>query len=196
MGSAVTEQDKIDIIDGVWDELTSEHVTAGSTGEAIVNGGTGLTASQMRDALGLAAANLDTQLADIPTVAEFEARTIIADNYFDSSVDRVILANSTLHGGGSARIQLDQLTVASTMDVATFVVANNNIPWPVQWDAPVQSGVADALGIYGGPTLAQIEARTLPSGEYFNAAVDNVMLVTPPLTSGQTADAVWNKVLP
>lgn len=38
----------------------------------------------------LAAANLPTDIADIPTVAEFEARTILAASYFDSSSDQVI----------------------------------------------------------------------------------------------------------
>lgn len=40
-----------------------------------------LSAAGVRAAVGLAAANLDTQLADLPTVAEFEARTIIAASY-------------------------------------------------------------------------------------------------------------------
>jgi len=40
-----------------------------------------LDAAGTRTAVGLAAANLDTQLTDIPTVAEFEARTLVAANY-------------------------------------------------------------------------------------------------------------------
>ena len=40
-----------------------------------------LSAAQTRSALGLASANLDTQLADIPTVSEFEARTLTTANY-------------------------------------------------------------------------------------------------------------------
>ncbi len=43
--------------------------------------GAGLDAASIRAALGLAAANLDTQLADLPTVAEFEARTLAAAGY-------------------------------------------------------------------------------------------------------------------
>jgi hypothetical protein len=38
-------------------------------------------AVDLRAALGLATANLDTQLGNIPTVAEFEARTLVAANY-------------------------------------------------------------------------------------------------------------------
>lgn len=40
-----------------------------------------LDAAGIRAAVGLASANLDVQLADLPTVAEFEARTIAAANY-------------------------------------------------------------------------------------------------------------------
>ena len=35
VGSGVTPQDKIDIIEGVWDEATSGHIIAGTTGEAL-----------------------------------------------------------------------------------------------------------------------------------------------------------------
>ena len=44
-----------------------------------------LSASETRTALGLASANLDTQLADLPTVAEFEARTLAAAGYASST---------------------------------------------------------------------------------------------------------------
>jgi hypothetical protein len=44
-------------------------------------GGGGLDAAGVRAAIGLASANLDTQLADIPTVAEFNARSIASSSY-------------------------------------------------------------------------------------------------------------------
>lgn len=44
-----------------------------------------LNAAGIRTAVGLATANLDTQLADIPTVAEFNARSILAADYFIAS---------------------------------------------------------------------------------------------------------------
>jgi len=40
-----------------------------------------LTPEAVRAAVGLASANLDTQLDNIPTVSEFNARTIVAENY-------------------------------------------------------------------------------------------------------------------
>jgi len=50
---------------------------------------TPLDAAGVRAAVGLSSANLDTQLSDIPTVAEFEARTILAADYFDPASDTV-----------------------------------------------------------------------------------------------------------
>jgi hypothetical protein len=40
-----------------------------------------LDAAGVRTAVGLTSANLDTQIADIPTVVEFEARTLVAADY-------------------------------------------------------------------------------------------------------------------
>jgi hypothetical protein len=48
---------------------------------AASSGGSGLDAAGVRAAVGLASANLDTQLADIPTVSEFNARTLVSAGY-------------------------------------------------------------------------------------------------------------------
>jgi hypothetical protein len=53
--------------------------TASKTGYTLTAGP--LDAAGVRAALGLAAANLDTQLADIPTVAEFNARSLVSSGY-------------------------------------------------------------------------------------------------------------------
>lgn len=52
-------------------------------------GGGGLTQADVRSAVGLASANLDTQLGDIPTVSEFNARTKPTADYFDHTTDQV-----------------------------------------------------------------------------------------------------------
>jgi hypothetical protein len=54
-----------------------------------------LDAAGVRTAVGLGAANLDTQLADLPTVAEFEARTLLASAYFDPVSDEVTATAAT-----------------------------------------------------------------------------------------------------
>lgn len=56
-----------------------------------ITGFTDLDAAGVRTAVGLAAANLDAQLGDIPTTTEFEARTLQAEEYFDPSTDVVLL---------------------------------------------------------------------------------------------------------
>ena len=55
-----------------------------------------LSAADVRTAIGLASANLDTQLGDIPTVAELNARTKATADYFDPATDAV--ANVTTVG--------------------------------------------------------------------------------------------------
>lgn len=56
------------IADQVWDELLSGHLGAGSAGAALSAASTGgIDASQIRAALGMASANMDTQLSTINT---------------------------------------------------------------------------------------------------------------------------------
>jgi len=61
------------IADAVWTEAIADHSgTVGSTAEALdgITAGSGLTAAETRAALGLASANLDTQLSAIDTVVD------------------------------------------------------------------------------------------------------------------------------
>lgn len=55
------------------------------------NAQTPLDAAGIRSSIGLSSANLDTQLADIPTVAEFNNRTLLAASYFNPSSMKVNL---------------------------------------------------------------------------------------------------------
>jgi hypothetical protein len=61
---------------------------------AIQSGLSTLDAAGVRSAVGMASANLDTQLSDLPTVAEFEARTLLAAAYFDPAVDSVTVGTN------------------------------------------------------------------------------------------------------
>lgn len=62
------------------DVLTSTALAASAVTE-IQSGLSTLDAAGVRTAVGLASANLDTQLGDIPTVSEFNARTIASADY-------------------------------------------------------------------------------------------------------------------
>jgi peptidoglycan hydrolase-like protein with peptidoglycan-binding domain len=61
---------------------------------AIQSGLSTLDAAGVRSAVGLASADLDTQLADLPTVTEFEARTLLATGYFDAATDSVTVGTN------------------------------------------------------------------------------------------------------
>jgi len=74
-----------------------------------------LSASDTRTALGLASANLDTQLADLPTVAEFEARTLAAAGY----------ASST-HWTSTRAGYLDGVLIAANYNQRTVQVTGSN----------------------------------------------------------------------
>ena len=105
--------------------------------EASSSGGGGLDAAQTRAALGLASANLDTQLGDIPTVSEFNARTKPTADYFDSATDTVDMGKingnatsaSNLQKSTSQMIQgtvaaSPQPTNSSVTERATFYATN------------------------------------------------------------------------
>ena len=106
------------IADAVWDEAIADHTTGttfgGKNQKAVpsetladykATGFSTLTEADVRTAVGLASANLDTQLADLPTVAEFEARTLVAASYFDAATDKVFLGDGA-HGGASSTLTL------------------------------------------------------------------------------------------
>ena len=103
------------IADQVWDEATADHTSAGTYGKAVGDGvtawvtATGFSthdAAAVADAVwdeaqadhtsagsfGLIAseiATLQTSVDDVPTVAEFNARTLAAADYFDPAEDTV-----------------------------------------------------------------------------------------------------------
>jgi hypothetical protein len=66
----------------------------GTTIPASISALNDLSQSDVRTAVGLASANLDAQLGDIPTVSEFNARTLVAAAYFDPTTDVVIVGTN------------------------------------------------------------------------------------------------------
>ena len=135
------------VADAVLDEALSGHATAGTLGKAVsdivadtnelqmddvpglIAALNDLDAAGVRTAVGLASANLDTQLAALPTAAENRAE-------MDS--------NST---------QLAAI-VADTAEIGAAGAGLSAIPWNAAWDAEVQSECADALTAYGAATAA------------------------------------------
>jgi len=102
-----------------------------------------------------------TSVDDLPTNSELTTALGTAD-------DAILTAISALNNLSAAQ-------VITAMGTGTFLTA---IPWNTAWDAEVQSEVTDALTAYDPPTNAEMEARTLPSADYFNPTTDTVAHVT------------------
>jgi hypothetical protein len=96
-----------------------------------------------------------------------QSDTIVDQGWIDWSgsfvrnLSGVILANESTHGGPSAGITLDGLTIQNhlsidgnlfiglELDVGTLTVDVNNLPWNAAWDAEVQSEAQDAITASG-----------------------------------------------
>jgi hypothetical protein len=101
--------------------------------------GTPLTQADIRTAVGLASANLDTQLSYIPTVAEFNARTLASTDYFVAATD--VVTNVT--------------TVQTVVGSSDATLANQNT---------IISTIKDILVDTGTTLPAQITALTITAG--------------------------------
>lgn len=103
------------------------------------------TASDIRTAVGLASANLDTQLGDIPTVSEFNARTIPAADYATSAQATAIETDTQ-----DIQTRLPAALVSGRMDSNVGAMAANTITASaVASDAvtEIQSGLATSTGV-------------------------------------------------
>jgi len=99
---------------------------------AVQSGLSTLDAAGVRSAVGMASANLDTQLSDVPTVAEFEARTLLAAAYFDPAADTVTVGTNQDKTGYS--LTVDPPTAAAVADAV--------------WDEATSGHTT--MGTYGG----------------------------------------------
>jgi hypothetical protein len=164
--------------------------TAGSINERIdakissISGGSGLDAAGVRAAVGLTSANLDAQLADIPTVAEMNARTIVAANYaLDSTVAKADeLAKVPKSDGsttwnntalGSINTQCD--TALADAGVTTTVTGRIDASITSRGIALDAAGVRSAVGLASAnldtqiadvPTVTEMNARTIVAANY------------------------------
>jgi hypothetical protein len=155
--------------------------------DQIQSGLSTLDASGVRSAVGLASANLDTQLGDIPTLAEFEARSIVAANYATSS------ALSTVEG------KIDTIDNFIDTEVLAIKAVTDKIDTGLVLDGAVYQFTANMLelgpsgGGGGDATLAKQEEilAAIQGTEVIQVASPNVLgnLV---LTQGDDYDGVAN----
>ena len=104
---------------------------------AIQSGLSTLDAAGVRSAVGMASANLDTQLSDLPTVAEFEARTLLATAYFDPAVDAVTVGTNGDKTGYSltAGTGLGNQTADITGSLSGSVGSISGVTFPTNFNA-------------------------------------------------------------
>ena len=93
-------------------------------------------------------------IADIPTTAEFNARTIASANYATASA------------------------LATVDSVVDAILVDTNELQLNQGDWLTATGFATTAEIADVPTVAEFNARTIPSANYFDPAVDSVANVT------------------
>ena len=79
-----------------------------------------LTQSDIRSAVGLSSANLDTQLDNIPTVSEFYARSLLSGDYATATNLSAVLEDTST----TLPSQISSLSIPTSNDVATEVWNN------------------------------------------------------------------------
>jgi hypothetical protein len=122
-------------------------------------------------------------IADVPTVAEFNARTLVAADYtVVSDLGTVQTGDSFARLGApaGASVSADVAAVkaqtaaieADTQDLQTQIGTDGagltNMPWNAAWDAEVQSECAAALNAYDPPTKAELDTAVA------NVSVDEI----------------------
>ena len=125
---------------------------------------------------------------DAPTRAELTSdkdEIIVQVNANETKIDLIPLIDYTttinLIYADSDELQTNQgnwLTATgfmlSTEDGSSFTA----IPWNASWDTEVQSEATDALDLYDAPTNAEMIARTLLAGSYYDFTTDQVIVTT------------------
>ena len=163
-------------------------VPASGTGTVSVD------ATEIRSAVGLASANLDTQLDAIPTVTEFNARTLPSGTYSTLSSGNV----QTIVSSGVTTTQSTQASNAQTGATAslnaydpptrTELTADKNEIIASGANQTINaSGIRSAIGLASAnldtqladiPTVSEFNARTLPSGQYLSETILNNALAS------------------
>lgn len=179
-------------IQSIWDALTSALTTVGSIGKLLVDNINATISSRLatasytapldaagtRTAVGLAAADLDAQLADLPTVAEVTARTLAAADYA-TATNLATVAGYLDTEIAAIKAKTDNLPAApaATGDIPSAA----SIATAVLTTAMTESYAADGVA----PTLAQAILLTQQSLTEF--AIVGTALTVKKLNGSTTA---------
>jgi len=133
---------------------------------ALTGGGSGLTAAQTRDALGMASANLDTQIGTLATPTNITSASGIAV----SSIGANVITASALATDAVNEIQSGLATPTNiTAGTITTVTNLTNAPTSGDLTSTMKSSVTTAV-----PTAAQNFAAVLTTALTESYAADNV----------------------
>lgn len=148
----------------VW-AVATRVLTAGTN--IVLAKGTGVTgfndldAAGIRTAVGLASANLDTQLADLPTVAEFNARTLASASYATAA---------------------NQTSIEGKIDTIDGLIDTHNAIW-----TSTRAGYLDNANV-GGLLASQADVQAITQAQRVRISLPN--LIERP-DSGSTAYRIW-----
>lgn len=164
---------------------------------AIQGGLSTLDAAGVRSAVGLASANLDTQIADLPTVAEFEARTIVAANYFDPATDQVIVATNNDKSGYSITGTITTLDALDTAQNSQHSTTQGLVTTVAGYLDTEVAAILEDTGTTIPATLSTIAGYIDTEVAAIKAKTDNLP-ASPAATSdipsaATVADAVWDE---
>lgn len=158
------------IADAVWDEAKAGHVGATTFGDLATDLNTALT-----------------NIADVPTVAEFNARTILTADYFDPAADAV--ANVTLCATTTANT--DMITAATVNAQCDLALTDINL------DHLMKVAAVDA-DVTNDSIIALLAASGTPANfTTFDNINDSLQAISESGGGGPTAaaiaDAVWDE---
>lgn len=109
--------------------------------------------ADLRAALGMSAADLDTQLDAIVA----DTNELQTDWVNGGRLDLILDARSSQSSVDTIDGIVDAILL-DTAEIGTAGAGLSAIPWRAAWDAEVQSEVADALAVYDPPTKAEMDS--------------------------------------
>lgn len=162
-GSAVstsTAQLGVNVVQAAGTAWASGAITAAAIANSAIDAATFAADvdAEVRSYVGLAAADLDTQLAALPTAAEnadavwdedatgHQTGGTFGQAIGDPGADTTTIYQSVVTDAAGTNIAADIIAIeAQTDDIGAAGAGLSAIPWNASWDAEVQSEVDDAL---------------------------------------------------
>lgn len=158
-----------------------------------------LDAAGTRTAVGLATANLDTQLSGLPTDADVQAAAAAALTAYDPPTNAEMEARTLVAASYATAAALDAIDNYVDTEIAAIKAKTDNLPaspaavgsamtLTAAYDAAKTA--ASQASVDDLPTVAEFEARTLPAADY--TVVSDLPSVP---SAASIADAVWDEAI-